>query len=204
VVTGAVAGGQPQVGGDGGLGADEPGARLVHADVLGAGGEGGEAAADVGGVQFLVRQPPPVGGGAGARHGAAAGRADHQPAGDGEQVGVGVAGQPLPQLVGAQQQRDVVGVLEVRLADDARPAVAGPAVVGGPVAVEPEDAQAARREVVGGGGAHAAEADDGDVVGGGHVRALLSVLRVGQPRSRVPSGSTRGPAATVAARSAPK
>ena len=78
-----------------------------------------------------------------------------------------------PQFVGAEQKRDVGGILEIGLADDARLAVAGALVVRGSELLETEDFQAASGEMIDSGTAHAAEAENDDVVGAGHAITLL-------------------------------
>ena len=72
--------------------------------------------------------------------------------------------QLVPQLEGAQQQRYVRRVLVVGETDDARDAVRRAHGVRDVEALQPQRAQAAPRQVIAGGGAHAADADDDRVV----------------------------------------
>ena len=71
-------------------------------------------------------------------------------------------------IVGAAQQGDVVGVLEVGETDDARMAVRAAAVVAAGKAIDSEDAEAAPCETAKGGAADAARADHDDVRVVGH------------------------------------
>ena len=69
-----------------------------------------------------------------------------------------------PQLVRAAEERHVVGVLEVREADDPRQPVRGALLVEEVEALEPEHALAAAGEVVERSAPHTADPDDDDVV----------------------------------------
>ena len=85
-------------------------------------------------------------------------------AGDLEQVASAFPFQLVPQLEGAQQQRHVRRVLVVGETDDARDAVRRAHRVRNVEALQPQRAQAAPRQVIAGGGAHTADADDDRVV----------------------------------------
>ncbi len=118
-----------------------------------------------GGVEKFVRQVPLAGRAQAAGDGRRLGPAEVEAAGERHQVGARAGLELVPELVGAQQQRHVRRVLEVRLPDDARPAVARPAVVRRPEALEPEHPLPPRREMGRRGAAHAAEPDDDHVDG---------------------------------------
>ncbi len=99
-----------------------------------------------------------------AGDGRAVGRADHEPPGEGHEVLAGLPFEFFPKLVGPQQERHVIGALEVRLTDDPGLAVAGALVVRRGVPLQPEDLLAASRQLAGGGTPHPPEADHDDVV----------------------------------------
>jgi trigger factor len=69
-----------------------------------------------------------------------------------------------PELVRAPRERDVVGMLEVREADDPREPVRRAVLVQEVELLEPEHAPAPTREVVEGGAPHATDSDHDDVV----------------------------------------
>ncbi len=89
-------------------------------------------------------------------------------AGDVEEGLFGFVFEVFPELVGAAEEGDVVGVFVVGEADHAGLAVGGAARVGDVELFEAEDALAATGEVEGGGGTHRAEAEDDGVVVAGH------------------------------------
>jgi hypothetical protein len=89
---------------------------------------------------------------------------EHQAATERHQVLAGLCLQPLPQLVGAQEERYIGRMLEVRLADEARAAVAGSSIVRGCVTLQPEHLLATSGKLVGGGAAHPAEANHDHIV----------------------------------------
>ncbi len=106
---------------------------------------------------------------------AAVGWADDEASGLVEDAGLGVAFQLVPELVGAEKEGDVVGVFEVGLADNAGITVGGAEGVDGVEFFESEDAFVAGGEMVGGGAAHASEAqNDGVVALGRH--AVFSLV----------------------------
>ena len=87
--------------------------------------------------------------GAGARQGSldqdpVAG-SDHQAPGHDQQGGVAFLLQRAPLLVGALDQRDVVGMLEVRFTNDPAGAMGGPAVVDRGVLLQSDNAHPAAR-----------------------------------------------------------
>ena len=84
--------------------------------------------------------------------------------GDVEELLAGLGLELAPQLVGAPQQRHVVGVLEVGEPDDPRQPVRRAVLVEQVEALEPEDALSAPGEVVERGASHPADSDDDDVV----------------------------------------
>ena len=79
--------------------------------------------------------------------------------------------QLAPQLVGPQQQRHVVGVLEIRLPDDPRLAVRAAPVVAPCKPVDPQHPRPPPRQVIRGRAPHAARAEDDDIVSS-HVHRL--------------------------------
>ena len=81
-----------------------------------------------------------------------------------EELLAGLALELAPELVRAPEQGHVVGVLEVREADDPGQAVGGALVVEDVEALEPEDALSAAGEVVERRASHPADSDDDDVV----------------------------------------
>src|SRR5205085_3758389 len=74
--------------------------------------------------------------------------------------------QVVPPLEGAVQQRDVVGMLEIRLADDARLAVRAAAVVHQAELLQAEHAPAAAGQLEQRRTAHAADAEHDRVITG--------------------------------------
>jgi hypothetical protein len=89
--------------------------------------------------------------------------ADVERAGHGQETRTTHRLELSPQLEGLAQQRDVERTLEVGGADDARISVRRPVRMGRRIAVETDDLGAALGEPPGGGGAHDAAANDGDL-----------------------------------------
>lgn len=71
-----------------------------------------------------------------------------------------------PQFIGAEQQRNVIGVLEICLTDDARFTVGTAPVMAVIEPIDGEDTKAAFGSMISGGTAYSAGAKDGDVVRG--------------------------------------
>lgn len=69
-----------------------------------------------------------------------------------------------PQLIGSQEQRDIAWVLEVCLADDAGPTVAGSAFVRGSELLESEHPYATPGKLPDGGASHSSETEDDDLI----------------------------------------
>ena len=84
--------------------------------------------------------------------------------GDAQELLAGFGLELAPQLVRAAKERHVVGVLEVREADDPRQPVRRALLVEQVEPLEPEDALAAAGEVVERSAPHSADSDDDDVV----------------------------------------
>ena len=82
-----------------------------------------------------------------------------------------------PQVIRFQQKRDVVGVLEVRFADDPRLAVRTALVVSWTEAVEAEHSQTAPREMVRGSAAEAADSQYDRVEYFRHVAPFVRSLK---------------------------
>ncbi len=78
--------------------------------------------------------------------------------------------QVAPQLVGAQQQRNVGGIFEISLPNDPRLAVARSPVMRGRELLEAQDAVTARGEMKCRRAAHAAQPQDNRVERSSHVR----------------------------------
>ena len=121
------------------------------------------------------------------------GRADIQPAGDVQQLFAEIMLQPLPAFVGAPQQGHVEGAFGIGEADDARFAMGGAVGVRDVELLQPEDANAALGERIAGGAAHAANAEDDDIVmvfGHGALRCLATrtILAEGRGGCYAPSG----------------
>src|SRR6201993_4907722 len=89
---------------------------------------------------------------------------DEKAPGDPVNVALRVGSQLLPQLVGAQQQRNITGVLEISLADDPRPAVTGALVVGGLMPLQAQHPASSGGQMIGGGTSHTAQSHHDDVV----------------------------------------
>ncbi len=127
-----------------------------------------------------MRQLPPTGAVERAGDDAAVGASDHQRAAPRDQPPAGRRLQPRPAFVGALQQRDIVGVLEVGHAHDPRGAMTRPAIVHGAELLDTEHVDATAGEGGSGRRAHRAEADDDHVVAihGAERKHRLAVERV--------------------------
>jgi hypothetical protein len=147
------------------LGAHKAGPLLVEGDCVRPRGVGGEAAPELTHVEKLVWQVVFVRASHAARDEIPILAPDHEPPRERHELLPRLPLQLFPELVGAQQQRDVLRPLEVRLADDAGASVAGAPVMRRGEPFESEDLFAATGELVGGGAPHAAQAGDDDVVG---------------------------------------
>ena len=182
VQLGAGPGGEREVGGDGFLRDHQPGAALVQRDVARRRRHGRKPAADLRGVEQLMRQAPLLRAAQAAGHGPAVRAAHHHAPGQVHDHPAGGGLDLRPQLGRPQQQRHVRRILEVRLPGDPRAAVAGPFIVHGGVPLQPEHPQPPLGQPVRRGAAHSAEPGHDDVVRR-HARSSL--------RSRYVSGSTR-------------
>ena len=160
---GVVRGGDGEVGAHGVLGADPSGHGLEHR--LLALGEAELRVADRhrGPLEPLVGERPPRGTAQRPGDHLRVGRAQHQAADAVQQRPPGRRPELVPQLVGPPGQRHVVGVLEVRLADDAGLAVRRAEGVGRPELLDAEHAHAPPGQVGGGGRPHPTQAEDDHV-----------------------------------------
>src|SRR6201995_4080478 len=111
---------------------------------------------------------------------------DEKAPGDPVNVALRVGSQLLPQLVGAQQQRNIAGVLEISLANDPRPSVAGSLVVGGLMPLQAEHPASSGRQMIGGRTSHTAQSHHDDVV----TRSCADHIEL--PPDRAILGSTTG------------
>ena len=100
----------------------------------------------------------------GPRHRGAVRGAHEEPPGGAQQFRPGFLLQVLPQLVGPAQEGDVVRVLVVGQADDARFAVGRAPGVAGGEGVQAQDAPAPAGQMEGGGAAQPAQPDHDGVV----------------------------------------
>ncbi len=127
-----------------------------------------------------MRQLPPTGAVERAGDDDAVGASDHQRAAPRDQPPAGRRLQPRPAFVGALQQRDIVGVLEVGHAHDPRGSMTRPAIVHGAELLDTEHVDATAGEGGSGRRAHRAEADDDHVVAihGAERKHRLAVERV--------------------------
>src|SRR5262245_13270861 len=103
--------------------------------------------------------------GTGARsgHQDSVGGTDHQAAGGEQERTARVALERVPEQVGALDQRDVLGVLEVRLSDDPALAVGRSVGVRWVEPVEADDPVAPARQLEGSHAAHGAQPNDSDI-----------------------------------------
>ena len=100
-----------------------------------------------------------------------------------EQLSARLLLQLVPQPVAFEQQRHVIRVLEIGLADDARVAVRAAAIVRRMEAVDAEHAHAAARQMIQRGTAHAAGAE--------HDRVVAFMTSVARRKVREPRCATR-------------
>ena len=184
-------GGPVELGPDRRLGRHPARVGLQQRDRAGGRRELGEAGRHVGGVEDVVRQVPLLGGTSTALDDGAAGRAEEQPAGAGQQP------QLVPELVRPAQQRHVGRALEVGGPDDAALAVARALIVDGRVAVQREHAVAAAGEDGRGRAADAAEPHDDDVV---RAQSCSSACRSAAHASDVGSRCSKWPPGTSTSR----
>ena len=131
----------------------------------------GVAPSELGAGQNLVRQVVELAGLPGALEDPGVLRAGIDGVGDVQEPLAGLALDLTPQLVGAPEEQHVGGMLVVGEADDAGVAVGGAHRVRDAEPLEAEHPLAAPGEVVGGGAAHPAHADDDGVVTAGVVDA---------------------------------
>ena len=122
---------------------------------------GREPPRDLGAAQHLVRE---VVLGARAENAVEDAVAAFDDSGNAQELLAGFGFQLAPQLVRAAKERDVVGVLEVREADDPRQPVRRALLVEQVETLEPEHALPAAGEVVERSAPHSADSHDDDVV----------------------------------------
>jgi hypothetical protein len=163
--SGAVFGGDFEMGLDGELRKETSSAGFPDGDHVVGWLEDWKAASQFGGGKDLVGEFVLLGAALRADEEDAVGRADHQAAGLLEELSAGGFFQVGPQLIGALDERHVERVLEIGLADDAGQAVRGTEIVRRFEAIKTQDALPARGEVIGRGAAHRAEAGDDNIVG---------------------------------------
>ena len=140
---------------------DESSVRLVDDLHLGREPECRETARDLRAVEHLVLE---VVLGARAEHAVEDPLAALDDSGDVEELLAGLGLELAPQLVRTAKERHVVGVLEVREADDPREPMRRAVLVEQVETLEPEHALAAPGEVVERRAPHSADSDDDDVV----------------------------------------
>ncbi len=89
---------------------------------------------------------------------------DHQQPGDAEKFCAGALLELAPEIVGAQEQRDVGRILKVGFANHAALAVRRPEIVAARELFQAKDGGAAPRAVGEDGTSHPAQTDDGHVI----------------------------------------
>ncbi|MCY1528563.1 hypothetical protein D9M68_636710 [compost metagenome] len=193
----AVGAGRGELCGDGVFGAHEAGVALEVADLVALQAELRVARADAGRVEHLVRDAEALGAGDGAAHevglavvfGHAVARREDEAAGGGHQRAAGARLELAPDGVRAVHQRHVLVAFADGQPRDARIAMRRAAVVRWRELVDAEHARPALRELVEGGRAEGAQADDDRVVmsrGTGH-GARGFVVTQGSGRETHPS-----------------
>jgi hypothetical protein len=146
------------------LGKDDPGARLVHADVILRHLEQRKTLADLRVVELLVGQAVRAGRLQATGHEGAVRRAEVDAPRDLDQPAAGPVLQLGPELVAAMQQRHVVGMLEVAQTDEPRVAVARTHRVGDRKLLQTEHPRPALGQLGAHGRAHRSHAHHDHVV----------------------------------------
>jgi len=159
--------GVPQGRGHGSLGIDPARARFEDGDRRVQVVEQGIAAGERRGIENLVFDAVLTGARQRTADDLSALRADVEHAGDVEQRGLRRRFETPPVLVGASRERHVPRMLERRLADDTRAAVARAHGVGRMKTIEPQDAETAAAQMDCRRAADGAESGEDDVVGHG-------------------------------------
>lgn len=127
-----------------------------------------------------------MGGAEGASDDVGLGWSEVEAAGFGEEVGAAFLLEVPPEIVGVEEERDVVRVFVVGLADHPRLAVVGAERVGDVKLVEAEDLCAVFGEVVAGCCAHGADAEDDDLHQSGRLRMADLLARAKLRRGCLP------------------